>query len=120
MLDLAKEANCICFEPPEDSKPSFYDQSGNEIDHDVALDHSRLSWDIITEAINYSRTHGTSIPPERSLIDYYKDVLNKKGLSESSKELVLRMARMWGNIVGEPIELQSLKFMWLEECIEGG
>lgn len=26
---------------------------------------------------------------------------------------------MWGDFVGEPIEKQSLRFFWLEECIEG-
>ncbi|KAL9101063.1 MAG: hypothetical protein Q9163_003637 [Psora crenata] len=119
ILHLASETNSVCFEPPEDSRPSFYDQSGNEIDHDTALEHSKLSWDIVTEAIKYSQKNGASIPPEHSLIDYYKKVLEKGGLSESSKELVLNMARMWGNIVGEPIERQSLRFMWLEECIEG-
>ncbi|KAL9127019.1 MAG: hypothetical protein Q9217_004034 [Psora testacea] len=119
ILHLATETSGVCFEPPEDARPSFYDPSGKEIDHDIALEHSRLSWDIITEAIRYSQKHGALIPPELSLIDYYKDVLEEKGLSKMSKELVLKMARMWGNTVGEPIELQSLRFMWLEECIEG-
>jgi len=27
---------------------------------------------------------------------------------------------MWGDFVGEPIEKQSMKYFWLEECIEGG
>ncbi|KAL9634831.1 MAG: hypothetical protein Q9164_003846 [Protoblastenia rupestris] len=119
ILHLANETECICFEPPEDAKPSFYNQWGEEIDHGLALEHSKISWDIVTEAIKYSQMKRTSIPPELSLLDYYKLVLEKADKIESSKELVLEMARMWGDIVGEPIEMQSLRFMWLEECIEG-
>ncbi|KAK5150390.1 hypothetical protein LTR16_012680, partial [Cryomyces antarcticus] len=29
------------------------------------------------------------------------------------------MAEMWGAFVGTSIQRQSLKFFWLEECIEG-
>ena len=120
MLHLANATKCFCFEPPEDAKPAFYNQSGDEISHNLALDHSKLSWDIVTQAIKYSQTQGDLIPPNLSLLDYYQRVLEKQEMSESSKELVLEMGRMWGNIVGEPIEQQSLRYMWLEECIDGG
>lgn len=29
------------------------------------------------------------------------------------------MAEMWGSFIGSPITSQSLKFFWLEECIDG-
>ena len=119
-MKVAQQTDGAFFEPPEDARPSFYDESGNEIDHEIGREHSRLSWDIVTEAIKHSEEYGAMIPPEKSLMDFYKITLEKKDLSESSKKLILGMARMWGNIVGEPIEMQSLRFMWLEECIEGG
>ena len=35
-------------------------------------------------------------------------------------ELVLGMSQMWGAYVGDRVELQSLKYFYLEDCIEGG
>ena len=35
-------------------------------------------------------------------------------------ELVLSMSQMWGAYVGDRVELQSLKYFYLEDCIEGG
>ena len=58
--------------------------------------------------------------PEESLMDFFKAKVEEKELDSRSSKIVLQMARMWGDFVGEPIEKQSLKFFWLEECIEGG
>lgn len=35
-------------------------------------------------------------------------------------ELVLGMSQMWGTYVGDGVELQSLKYFYLEDCIAGG
>ncbi|KAI9678030.1 MAG: hypothetical protein M1817_005974 [Caeruleum heppii] len=35
------------------------------------------------------------------------------------KDQLLWMAEMWGAFVGDPVQRQSLKYFWLEECIEG-
>lgn len=35
-------------------------------------------------------------------------------------ETVLGMSQMWGAYVGDHVEIQSLKFFYLEDCIEGG
>ena len=53
-------------------------------------------------------------------MDFFKSEVQAKGLDDQTSRLVLQMAQMWGDFVGEPIEKQSLKFFWLEECIEGG
>lgn len=53
-------------------------------------------------------------------MDFFKSKVREKQLDEKSSKYVLQMARMWGDFVGEPIEKQSLKYFWLEECIEGG
>ena len=34
--------------------------------------------------------------------------------------LLLQMAELCGAFVGSPVYRQSLKFFWLEECIDGG
>jgi hypothetical protein len=36
------------------------------------------------------------------------------------RKIVMQVSEMWGAFVGSPISRQSLKFFWLEECIEGG
>ena len=41
-------------------------------------------------------------------------------LTAQEKQQVLWMAEMWGAFVGDPIQKQSLKYFWLEECIDGG
>ena len=53
-------------------------------------------------------------------MDYFRSEVKGKKLDDASSKLVFQMARMWGDFVGEPIEKQSLRFFWLEECIEGG
>ena len=35
-------------------------------------------------------------------------------------ELVLGMSEMWGAYVGDRVDLQSLKYFFLEDCIDGG
>ena len=39
--------------------------------------------------------------------------------TQRNRDTILRMAEMWGAFVGSPIQTQSLKFFWLEECIDG-
>ena len=41
-------------------------------------------------------------------------------LSNEQRRRVLQMAEMWGAFVGGKTSTQSLKYLWLEECIEGG
>lgn len=53
-------------------------------------------------------------------MDYFHTSLKEKKLAEDSSTLVLQMARIWGDFIGDPIETQSLKYLWLEECIDGG
>ncbi len=90
------------------------------MDERTATQHSELVWGIIGEGFKYSNQNTASIPPEMSLMDYLKSAVKEKGLSDASSKLVFQMARMWGDFVGEPIEKQSMKYFWLEECIEGG
>lgn len=123
ILRIAKEMKDVCFEPPDggDVQSPVFDKFGNEIDTKVALNHSAISWEIVEEAIQYSRSdRGASIPPGKSLKDYFEVALSVREYDASMRNLILEMADMWGNIVGEPIDKQSLRYIWLEECIEGG
>lgn len=53
-------------------------------------------------------------------MDFFRSEAKRRELDDASCKLVFQMARMWGDFVGEPIEKQSLRFFWLEECIDGG
>ncbi|MCJ1455108.1 hypothetical protein MMC28_005462 [Mycoblastus sanguinarius] len=119
ILDLAHEINSITFPPPEDAAPSTYDESGLLLEAETARKSSGIMWGIVSEAFRYSDTNSASIPPEESLMDFFKSKVKEQGLNEASAKLVLQTALMWGDFVGEPIEKQSLKYFWLEECIEG-
>ena len=123
ILKLAHELDDTCFEPPEGEHAQLpvFDEFGNEIDSKLAIFHSFLTWDIVEEAIRYSRVDGgASIHPRLSLMDYFNEAIKVRKYDESTQEMILKMSHMWSNIVGEPIHQQSLRYMWLEECIEGG
>lgn len=119
ILDIAKETATTTFHPEGDSA-MVYDESGGLLEEQKAAKHSELVWGIIGSAFKYSNQESTSISQECSLINYFQSSLKDKGLTGASSELVLQMARIWGDFIGDPIEKQSLKYLWLEECIEGG
>ena len=119
ILELAKETKDTTFSVP-DMPPSLYDQSGHLMDAEIVKEHYEIVWSIIADAFKHSKENSVSIPSDESLIDFFKAKVKERELNDDSLKLVLAMARIWGDFVGEPIEKQSLKFFWLEECIEGG
>ena len=90
------------------------------MDAETVKVHYEIVWSIIADAFKYSKETSISIPSNESLMDFFHMKVRGRELDEDSSKLVLAMARIWGDFVGEPIEKQSLKFFWLEECIEGG
>lgn len=40
-------------------------------------------------------------------------------IADEKRTKLLQLARGWGAYIGSPIDRQSLKFFWLEECLEG-
>jgi hypothetical protein len=93
------------------------------------VENDETVWTIIEQAMKYSNKESASIPAERSLFDYFEEQVEKLFPDEDGgitnqkakikRETILRMAEMWGAFVGSPIQKQSLKFFWLEECIDG-
>ena len=120
ILDLAKETNTACFSPPIDIPTSVYSEDGYFVDRDTAATQTALVWETITEAYKESDDNSATIPPEMSLLDFFKRRVEEQNIGEAAAKQILQIARVWGDVVGEPIEMQSLKFFWLEECIEGG
>ncbi|KAJ4305833.1 hypothetical protein N0V90_001365 [Kalmusia sp. IMI 367209] len=125
MLDLAKETNTITMD--WDGRQSIFDRSGKQMPAKEAGEDFELVWSIIEQGMKYSEDKSASIPAEESLHDFFKkkvpeiipiDMEGDKEV-ERKRETILDMAEMWGAFVGSPIEKQSLKFFWLEECIDG-
>ncbi|OAA59126.1 Amine oxidase [Niveomyces insectorum RCEF 264] len=83
-----------------------------------------VMWTIVEEAFVHSNQHCGAIDPAASLHDFFLQRLpahvpdTVPGYAEQ-RARVLQMADFWGAFVGSPITRQSLKYFWLEECIEG-
>ncbi len=104
----------------------MFDQDGKLIDAEEASEYEDLLWDdLVAEAFKYSKAHQDSIDVDLSFADFLSEKVQSLFTDESAKEAerkretLLRVAKMWGAYVGSPIERQSLRNFWLEECIEG-
>ena len=80
-------------------------------------------WDILEKAIAYSNSTSDSIDASLSLYDYFvqhcNSMVQSGTITQENAELVLSMSEMWGAYVGERIARQSLKFFFMEDCIDG-
>ncbi|KAF2122773.1 hypothetical protein BDV96DRAFT_482125 [Lophiotrema nucula] len=127
MLDLAKETRTITM--TFDGRQSIFDEAGKHMPEQDAAELTELTWTIIENAMHYSNEKSAEIPATKSLYNYFEDnvvdLLKEANESISDKELmrkretVLHMSERWGAFVGSPVQRQSLKFFWLEECIDG-
>jgi len=120
ILDLARETETITLKPEAASFSAAVDQLGLTMPEVKVKEHNELMWGVIDDAFTYSKEGSTSIPQDRSLYDFFQTRLKEKSLNPASSEIVLQMARIWGDFIGDPIQKQSLKYLWLEDCIDGG
>ena len=79
-----------------------------------------LRWQITDEAMKYSLENEGQISEDKSLYDFVANRAAQVLPEEGDQELLLGMAQLWGDYVGDPICRQSLKFSWMEECCGGG
>ena len=117
-MNLAKETDTpLC--TIEDST-RVYDERGQPVDEDKASQASDLVWAIISQAFKYSNGNCSNISPSLSLKDFFTKKLEEESMGLEDRTLVMQMAEMWGAFTGDPWERQSLKYFWLEECLDGG
>lgn len=119
ILDLANETNSTVVSP-ELGESVVFDESGHQLSEQTGQEISGIVWGIIDDAFKYSNEDSATIPPERSLMDFFRKRVEEMKLDRYTSKLVLQCAQIWGDYVGEPTETQSLKYMWLEECIDDG
>lgn len=93
---------------------------------DVA-EASAAFWGIVSDAFKYSNEHTRTIDRQHSLLDFIRQKADERYSAEDlpdterarKKRLLLEESQMWGAFVAGSTKRQSLKFFWLEECIEG-
>ena len=106
---------------------AIFDAEGLRLDHAEASQYAELMWSdgVIADAFRYSNEHHDSIDPKRSLFDFFREKAECLFIDEPAevarrkRQTFLPVADMWGAYVGSAVSRQSLKFFWLEECIEG-
>ncbi|KAF2643960.1 amine oxidase [Massarina eburnea CBS 473.64] len=125
ILDLARETNTITMS--WDGRQAIYDHLGKLLPEKEGSENFEIVWEIIEQAMKYSNEETESIPVERSLYEFFEEKVQVMIPSEMEgdeqvkrkRQSVLDIAEMWGAFVGSPIQTQSLKFFWMEECIDG-
>lgn len=100
----------------------MFDEEGKLIPDGVEL--MEEMWGIVVEAFKISAAETDVLDPEKSLFDFFQEkvsaLFSDTTDSERRRKIVLQLAEIWGAFVGSPVTTQSLKFFWLEECIDGG
>ncbi|KAI1778173.1 FAD/NAD(P)-binding domain-containing protein [Hypoxylon cercidicola] len=122
ILDLAKETGTATGSWEE--KSSVFDETGKLLPQSDAVRYSTILWEIVGDAFQHSNKHSATISPDESLWDFFKKEVPRKIPDsepeyERKRNCVYRLADQWGAFVGSHIFTQSLKFFWLEECIDG-
>jgi hypothetical protein len=110
-----------------DERQRIIDTEGNPLDTHEAEEYGRLLWEngLISQAFKHSRKNTATIDPATSLMDFFAE--KAEGLfvdleekeAQRKRKTLLQICDFWGSYVGSPTTKQSLKFFWLEECIEG-
>lgn len=125
MLELARSSGTHLHDWNESQV--VYDVDSTTLTTEDAGRYAQLLWDdgLIADAFKHSNAHKDTISPKESLFDNFTAKADELFKDLEPKEAALRrntllnVTKMWGAYVGSPIEKQSLKFYWLEECIEG-
>lgn len=145
ILDIARELEDTTNSFGEDEKSAICDEQGKLVDTAEGKDVAEGMWGVIAQAskeryvvhrykscraetcrCSNEKFANNSIDERKSLYDYFKEKVpgmwedEQAEVRNRKRKMCLQFARMWGAFVGGPVEKQSLKFFWLEECLEGG
>lgn len=123
ILDLAKQTGTAV--GSWDMTSYVFNKHGDLFPVEEGEKYADVMWSIIQDAFKYSNKLGADIDADESLLDFFKEKVVEKFPQtepgyERKREIVLQMSEQWGAFVGSPVARQSLKFFWLEECIDGG
>ncbi|KAH6664652.1 hypothetical protein B0J14DRAFT_607419 [Halenospora varia] len=120
VIKLAKETDTPLHQWVENTL--LVDSEGNLVNEDQANVALSRVWRIFEKAMEFSTANSGDVDSSTSLYDFFTEECEKMvgggNLSEYERGLVLGMAEMWGAYVGDGVKRQSLKFFFLEDCIE--
>ncbi|KAK5683554.1 hypothetical protein LTS10_005087 [Elasticomyces elasticus] len=124
ILRIAKETGTQLHTWDEDSV--LIGSNGNTLNAAEADEYSSLLWDdgLIAQAFRYSN-ESKAIDPQCSLHDFFVERVETFFVDQPGQEAtrkratLLQVASMWGAYIGSAVTKQSLKYFWLEECIQG-
>ncbi|KAF1962239.1 FAD/NAD(P)-binding domain-containing protein [Byssothecium circinans] len=125
ILDIAKETGTLTMN--WDGRQAIFDKLGKLVPEQESSENFEIVWELIEKAMKYSNEESDTIPKEKSLYDFFQENVSTMIPSEMEddeevkrkRQTILDIAEMWGAFVGSPIQKQSLKFFWMEECIDG-
>lgn len=119
ILDLAKQTNTATHTWGENV--TVFSEDGKILEDGRSL--SDTMWGIIVQAFKYSAENTATIDSKESLHDFFEKKA-QEALSDAEdserRRIIMQMSHLWGAFVGSSVTRQSLKFFWLEECIDGG
>lgn len=122
IVDLAKQTKTTI--GSWDTRSYVFNEDGELFPLKESEEYSEIMWGIILDAFKYSEKHSSEISPDESLFDFFRTriveiIPDTEADHQRRRDTVLHMAELWGAFVGSAITRQSLKFFWLEECLEG-
>jgi hypothetical protein len=116
-VQLAKDTNTTLCQI--DESVSVIDPFGKLMsDEDVATGLETM-WGLVEDAFRYSNEECLSIAPNLSLKDFFHNKLEKLPLMDEDKQQIMDLAEIWGSFIGDNWSKQSLRWFWLEECLDG-
>lgn len=99
-----------------DSPGVGYDEDGMPLAEMPEI--TSMFWDLIGDAFLYSKSNTDIIDPMQNLGDHLIFKAREAGLEGERLKHMQQAMHMWGSYVGISVERQSLKFFWLELCLE--
>ncbi|RFU27158.1 hypothetical protein B7463_g9183, partial [Scytalidium lignicola] len=111
---LAEHVKAVTFPRPKNQ--AIVGSDGKRKSDAVAIWMHEKRLEVIEKASKYSSECSQEIDANASLMDFFKDEISKE-LSNKPEILqdMLNEAQRWGQMVGEPVDQQSLKFLCIEE-----
>ena len=108
-----------------DEHTYVFDEDGELLEVEESEELATVMWEVIEAGFRFSEERTGEIGEGSTLKEWFEKEIRErvpKGTEgwERKRQLLMQMAELWGNFVGSPLDRQSLKFFWLEECIEGG
>ncbi|KAI8625692.1 FAD/NAD(P)-binding domain-containing protein [Xylariaceae sp. FL1651] len=122
IMELAQQTNTAT--GSWTTKTSVIDEAGNILPLPDAEVYSDMMWDIIGAAFTHSNKNCATISADESLLDFFNRELVKRIPDDAPdcdrrRRIMYQIAESWGAYVGNHVFSQSLKYFWLEECIDG-